>query len=150
MTEFPKDGSTFVVEVIDRTAYRWAKYKTGGSRQWPKPGRWQKQVWAGDYFKWENCEEPVGELSPLVEDGPISKAFREAEHLNHGRHEVGKLSSQVEKLRYALGMIAAPRDCGCSPTCQCDDAGALKVEIDYLKDVARAVLRHPEENANAL
>lgn len=95
MSDFPKDGSTFVVEAIDRTAYRWAKYKPDGARQMVKPGRWQKQVWSGDYFKWENCEDPVGELSPPVEDGPISKAFKQAGALEHWRQEVGKLHSQV-------------------------------------------------------
>lgn len=74
---FPVDGSTFVLETIERTAYRWAKYKPDGARQMGKPGRWQKQVWHGDYFKWENCEEPYGELSPPIEDGPISAAFNE-------------------------------------------------------------------------
>jgi hypothetical protein len=78
MSDFPKDGSTFIVEAIERTAYRWAKYKPDGARQMGKPGRWQKQVWSGDFFKWENCEDPVGELSPPVEDGPISKAFKQA------------------------------------------------------------------------
>lgn len=92
---YPKDGSTFVVESIDRTAYRWAKYKPDGARQMGKPGRWQKQVWTGDWFKWENCEEPTGELSPPIEDGPISKAFKEAGSLDHWRHEVGKLHSHI-------------------------------------------------------
>lgn len=76
MGEFPKDGSTFIVESIDSTAYRWAKYKTAGARQMGKPGRWQKQVWSGDWFKWENCEEPVGEIAPAMEDGPISGAVK--------------------------------------------------------------------------
>lgn len=76
MGDFPKDGSTFVVESIDRTAYRWAKYKPDGARQMGKPGRWQKQVWSGDWFKWENCEEPVGEIAPAMEDGPISSAVK--------------------------------------------------------------------------
>ena len=74
MADFPKDGSTFVVESIDRTACRWAKYKPDGARQMKKPGRWQKQVWSGDYFKWENCEEPVGQIAPDTGDGPISGA----------------------------------------------------------------------------
>ena len=54
MSAYSKDGSTFVTETIERTAYRWAKYKPDGARQMGKPGRWQKQVWSGDYFKWEN------------------------------------------------------------------------------------------------
>jgi hypothetical protein len=113
MTAFPKDGSTFVVESIDRTAYRWAKYKPDGARQMGKPGRWQKQVWSGDWFKWENCEEPIGELSPPIEDGPISKAFKEAGALDHWRHEVGKLHSriagkdaEIANLREALSKAA--------------------------------------------
>lgn len=72
---YPKDGSSFVTETIVRTVYRWAKYKPDGARQMGKPGRWQKQVWSGDYFKWENCEEPTGEISSPIEDGPISAAF---------------------------------------------------------------------------
>lgn len=76
MSQFPKDGSTFVVECIDRTAYRWAKYKPQGAKQMGRPGRWQKQVINGDWHRWENCEEPVGEISPAAEDGPITKAFK--------------------------------------------------------------------------
>ncbi|NTE87243.1 hypothetical protein [Agrobacterium rubi] len=78
MSAFPKDGSTFVVECIDRTAYRWAKYKPQGAKQMGKPGRWQKMAINGDWHRWENCEEPVGEISPLTEDGPISKAFKQS------------------------------------------------------------------------
>ncbi len=78
MSAFPKDGSTFVVEYIDRTAYRWAKYKPQGAKQMGKPGRWQKMVVNGDWHRWENCEEPVGEISPPAEDGPITKAFKRA------------------------------------------------------------------------
>lgn len=95
MSAFPKDGSTFVVECIDRTAYRWAKYKPHGAKQMGKPGRWQKQVINGDWHKWENCEEPVGEISPPAEDGPISKAFKQYGALDQWRHEVGKLHSQI-------------------------------------------------------
>lgn len=132
MSAYPKDGSTFVTETIERTAYRWAKYKPDGARQMGKPGRWQKQVWSGDYFKWENCEEPEGELSPPIEDGPIAKAFKQAGALDHWRHEVGKLHSQlaardeeIKRLREALkGLLEAHskpderlccdgRDCGC-------------------------------------
>jgi hypothetical protein len=78
VSKFPQDGSTFVVEAIDRTAYRWARYKPDGARPMGKPGRWQKQVVNGDWHRWENCEEPVGELSPSAEDGPISRAFKQA------------------------------------------------------------------------
>ncbi|NTG73252.1 hypothetical protein G6M02_07900 [Agrobacterium rhizogenes] len=117
MSSLPKDGSTFVVESIDRTAYRWAPYKPDGARQMGKPGRWQKQVWIGDWFKWENCEEPVGEVSPPIEDGPISKAFKQAGALDQWRHEVGKLHSQIAskdaeiaKLRAALSEIATTEE----------------------------------------
>lgn len=110
MSDFPKDGSTFVLESIDRIAYRWAKYKPDGARQMGKPGRWQKQVWNGDWFKWENCEAPVGELSPPIEDGPISKAFKQAGALEHWRQEVGKLHSQIAKLREENDRLRGARD----------------------------------------
>lgn len=77
--EYPKDGSTFITETIVRTAYRWAKYKPDGARQMGKPGRWQQQVWSGDYFKWENCAEPDGLISPPIEDGPITLALKAAQ-----------------------------------------------------------------------
>ena len=100
MSKFPQDGSTIVVESIDRTAYRWSKYKPDGARQMGKPGRWQKQVWSsGDWFKWENCEEPVGELSPPIEDGPISKAFKEAEGLHS---QIAANENEISKLRSAI------------------------------------------------
>lgn len=76
VTGYPKDGSTFVTETIERTAYRWAKYKPDGARQMGKPGRWQKQVWSCDYFRWENCDDPSGEICQPFEDGPISLAFK--------------------------------------------------------------------------
>lgn len=88
----PKDGSTFVVECIDRTAYRWTKYKPQGAKQMGKPGRWQKMVINGDWHRWENCDEPVGEISPPAEDGPITKAFKEA-----GALELGKLHSLIDR-----------------------------------------------------
>lgn len=78
MSDFPRDGSSFILESIDRTAYRWAKYKPDGARQMGKPGRWQKQIWSGDYPRWENCEEPTGYLSSPFEDGPISAALKAA------------------------------------------------------------------------
>ncbi len=73
---YPKDGSTFLTETINRTTYRWAKYKPDGARQMGKPGRWQKQVWSGDWFKWENCEDPTGLICQPIEDGPISTALK--------------------------------------------------------------------------
>jgi len=66
------------------------------------------------------------------------------------RTSIAVKDAEITYLRNALGMIAGPRDCGCSPVCQCDDASALKVEIDYLKDVARSALPRLKENANAL
>lgn len=95
MSEFPKDGSTFIVEAIDRQAYRWAKYKPDGARQMKKPGRWQKQVWSGDYFKWENCEEPVGMIAPAMEDGPISGAVK----------ALAARDAEIERLRGVLESI---------------------------------------------
>ena len=53
----------------------------------------------------------------------------------------------------ALEEIAAPRDCGCSPVCQCNSEESLRIEIDALKDIARAALasyRNREGNGNAL
>lgn len=91
---FPKDGSIFVTESIDRTVYRWAKYKPQGAKQMGKPGRWQKQVWHGDYFKWENCEEPSGEIAPATGDGPITKAFKD-------RALITSQSAEIERLREA-------------------------------------------------
>jgi hypothetical protein len=107
MSVFPKDGSTFVVECIDRTAYRWAKYKPQGEKQMGRPGRWQKMVINGDWHRWENCDEPVGEISPPAEDGPITKAFKEAGSLDHWRHEVGKLHSQIATKDEQIGRLEA-------------------------------------------
>jgi hypothetical protein len=107
MSEYPKDGSTFVTETIERTAYRWAKYKPDGARQMGKPGRWQKQVWSGDYFKWENCADPEGELSQPIEDGPISSALKAVPAL---QAEIATLREENTILRTALrGVEALPR-----------------------------------------
>ena len=99
MSAFPKDGSTFVVECVDRTAYRWAKYKPQGAKQMGKPGRWQKMAINGDWHRWENCEEPVGEISPLTEDGPITKAFKSASS-----------KDAVERLRDIVGWLSEDED----------------------------------------
>lgn len=185
MTDFPKDGSTFVVEAIDRTAYRWAKYKPDGARQMGKSGRWQKQVWSGEWFKWENCEEPTGELSLPIEDGPISAAFKSSAskdaEIAKLREECDELKAAInsaeidngltsngglwrfwsarakgvaakfvivadenKKLREALINIAQERDCGCSPVCQCNSESSLEIEVDALKDIARAALKGGE------
>ncbi|MBB3521104.1 hypothetical protein [Rhizobium sp. BK456] len=48
----------------------------------------------------------------------------------------------------ALKTIAAPRECGCSPVCQCNTEEALKIEVDYLKDLALSALA-PQAGDNA-
>lgn len=77
---YPKDGSWFSTESIDRVVYRYAKYKPDGARQMGKPGRWQSAKWnASGFFKWENCDEPQGVLCDSLEsEGPISKLLRES------------------------------------------------------------------------
>ena len=37
---------------------RWEPYKPDGQRQMKAKGRWQEQVGAGDYWRWQNCERP--------------------------------------------------------------------------------------------
>lgn len=68
MADFPKDGSWFVTERVVHETYRWKRYKPQGARQMGKPGRWQKMVWSGDYFRWENCAEPEGVLHQDLTD----------------------------------------------------------------------------------
>jgi hypothetical protein len=76
-TNYPKDGSW--LETIDRTVFRWKAYKPQAVKQMGKPGRWQKQVWTGDFFRWENCEPPEGVLcSDLTSVGPITAALAAA------------------------------------------------------------------------
>ena len=41
-------------------AYRWEPYKPDGQRQMKAKGRWQRQVGSGDYWRWENCDRPLG------------------------------------------------------------------------------------------
>ncbi|XHB99371.1 hypothetical protein ABWH97_00025 [Nitratireductor sp. ac15] len=62
MSEYPKTGRWFTVEKVVHETYRWHPYKPQGAKQMGKPGRWQKMVWHGDFFKWENCEEPEGKF----------------------------------------------------------------------------------------
>ena len=61
---FPKDGSWFTTETVVHTTYRWKPYKPQAVRQLGRKGRWQKMVWHGDFFKWENCDDPDGLLVP--------------------------------------------------------------------------------------
>ena len=60
--EYPKDGSSFTTRFEVTETYRWKKYKPDGARQMGKPGRWQRMVWKGEYYTWENCEEPEGSI----------------------------------------------------------------------------------------
>lgn len=55
-------------------------------------------------------------------------------------------SMRIERdaMRKALRKIAAPRDCGCSPVCQCNSQESLEIEIDALKDIARGELSRLE------
>lgn len=44
--------------VVEQFAVRWEPYKPDGQRQMKARGRWQRQVWRGDFFRWENCDRP--------------------------------------------------------------------------------------------
>jgi hypothetical protein len=88
--EFPKDGTTFVTEVVERATYRWTRYKPDGARQMGKPGRFQKMVWKGDFFKWGNAE-PEGYLVQ-GDKGPLQE--RDEAHLAK--------DAEIERLRDAL------------------------------------------------
>lgn len=65
MNAFPKDKPFETVRTVYET-YRWKPYKPQAVRQLGKKGRWQKAVWSGDFFKWENCDEPEGNIVPEV------------------------------------------------------------------------------------
>lgn len=92
--DFPKDGTTFVTEVVERATYRWTQYKPDGARQMGKPGRFQKMVWKGDFFKWENAEPEgylvQGDVGPLqardealaAKDAEIARLREENEELS--------------------------------------------------------------------
>lgn len=128
MSEFPKDGSTFITESIDRIAYRWAKYKPQGEKQMGKPGRWQKQVWHGDWFKWENCEDPVGVIAPDVGDGPISGAVA----------ALAAKDAEIEKLKAALESIAEHTDPDDPESYRSDDSEGC---LDRVQAISRAALK---------
>lgn len=57
ISEAPVDG-TWIEVRQEPDLYRWLAYKPDGARQMKKAGRWQRCVWRGDYFKWENAELP--------------------------------------------------------------------------------------------
>lgn len=50
------------------------------------------------------------------------------------------LASENERMRAALENIAAPRDCGCKPSCQCNTQESLEIEVEALRDIAKAAL----------
>lgn len=61
--------------------------------------------------------------------------------------DAGRLARELVSSRHALAVlkqIAAPRDCGCSPVCQCDSIENLKIEIDFLKDLALEAIAKAE------
>lgn len=64
-TTYPKNR-VFTTQRTVYEDYRWLPYKPDGVRQMKKPGRWQKRVWQGNYFRWANCKEPEGSL---IEEG---------------------------------------------------------------------------------
>lgn len=132
MEKFPKDGSTFVVERIDRTAFRWKKYKPQGAKQMDKAGRWQKLVINGEFYKWENCEKPIGELSHPTEDGPVSKAFK----LNS---VVDKKDAQIKDLKDRLQAIIDWCDIAMKNADEFDSHGVRNLDGPIF-DAARAVL----------
>lgn len=95
--DFPKDGTTFVTEVVERATYRWTRYKPDGARQMGKPGRFQKMVWKGDFFKWENAEPQgylvQGDVGPLqARDKAI--AAKDA--------EIARLTDEVKAASFGL------------------------------------------------
>lgn len=47
-------------------------------------------------------------------------------------------------MRSALERIAGPRDCGCSPVCQCNSQESLEIEVDALLDIAIVALTAPQ------
>lgn len=59
---------------------------------------------------------------------------------NNAQHYLS-LMDEVERLREALGRIAAPLDCGCRP-CRgsCRSETALSIELEERQDVARQAL----------
>jgi hypothetical protein len=65
MIYYPKDGSVFTT--LTPKSYRWKRYKPDRAKQMKAEGRWQQCVFQGDFFKWENCGDPVGEITETRE-----------------------------------------------------------------------------------
>lgn len=103
MTEYPKDGSTFVTEDVVQTAYRWMKYKTDGARQMRKAGQWEKRVFRGDFFKWENCDEPTGQI---VEHGGMMA------RLQADAAEIARLREALQWYAHNMALLQHPNDAG--------------------------------------
>lgn len=98
------------------------------------PGR-GIMVDAKDLLKFEVGDRSVVGMEAARKDGSVYR------YDVHGIDCAdARLIASAPDLLEALEHIAAPRDCGCSPTCQCDSADNLRVEIDALKDIARAAL----------
>lgn len=44
--------------------------------------------------------------------------------------------------RKALELISGPRDCGCYPKCECRTEENMKIEIEWMRDIAKEALKN--------
>lgn len=82
----------------------------------------------------------VGDAASVSEHMRAEQNVIQVEFLNLASLLSCNVVDDAENLRKTIEQIAAPRDCGCSPACQCDTEESLKIEVDYLKDLARSAL----------
>lgn len=57
------------------------------------------------------------------------------------RTSIAAKDAEIVRMREALEEIAAPRQCGCSPVCQCNSSSSVEVHLDFVTDAARAALQ---------
>jgi hypothetical protein len=112
---------------------RWEPYKPDGRRQMKAKGRWQEQVYSGDFWRWQNCERPDFAHDPDPMQDERVKALVEAieEHATHTLNgepagaAMRKVFAALAALRdmppalkrkrsKPLALCACPR-CGCIP-----------------------------------
>jgi hypothetical protein len=56
------------------------------------------------------------------------------------KRELSAAKAEIARLRTAMERLAAPRECGCSPPCRCNEPDALLLEIEERTEIALAAL----------
>jgi Lar family restriction alleviation protein len=78
-------------------------------------------------------------------EGPYKHSPDDAVAAWNRREAPDRAARIQERYAAALKQIAAPRDCGCSPICQCNSQSSLEIEVGELREIARNALSSADD-----